>query len=269
MTPVLVERGDLPVILAFPHTGTHLPDAIHARLNAEGRILRDTDWHLDRLYDGLLPGASVVQATFHRYVVDANRDPSGQSLYPGRNTTDLVPRTNFDGVAIWREGAEPDAAECRERTRRFHAPYHAALAQEIERVRAAHGIAILYDCHSIRSAIPHLFDGVLPDINLGTDGGRTLAPALEKAALHIASEAAGLSHVLNGRFRGGWTTRHYGRPEEGVHAFQMELAQSTHLVSETPPFAYDATRAAPLRAVLAKLLNRFSALAPTLAGGAA
>lgn len=262
MTPAIVTRGDGPVILGMPHTGTFLPDAIAARLNARGRVLADTDWHVDRLYDGLLPGATVVRASFHRYVIDANRGPRDESLYPGQNTTGLVPLTDFDGAPIW--DTPPDAADVADRLARFHAPYHAALAAEIARVRARHGVAILYDCHSIRSHIPFLFDGVLPDLNIGTAGGASCAPAIEAAAQEVAA-ATGRPFVVNGRFRGGWTTRHYGRPQDGVHAIQMELAQSTHLAAEAPPFAYDSARAERLRPVLADILRRLAALAPELA----
>ncbi len=264
-----VRQGDGPVILAYPHSGTLVPDEIAGRFNAQGRLLRDTDWHLPRLYDGLLDGATHVEATFHRYVIDANRDPSGASLYPGQNTTGLVPLTDFDDQPIWKPGAEPTDQDRAMRLERFHAPYHAALRAEIERVRRRHGVAILYDCHSIRSVIPFLFEGRLPDLNIGTDNGKTAAPSIQQAAAEVAAAAAPtFTHVVNGRFRGGWTTRHYGQPQTGVHAIQMELAQATHLAGESPPFAYDAARAAPLRDTLSALLNRIGALAAELKGDA-
>jgi N-formylglutamate deformylase len=262
VTPVEVTRGDGPVVLGLPHTGTHLPPEISARLNARGRVLADTDWHIERLYAGLLPGATLVRATFHRYVIDANRPPDGDSLYPGQNTTGLVPLTDFDGAPIW--DAPPDAADIAARRAAFHAPYHVALAAELDRVRAAHGVAILYDCHSIRSRIPFLFDGVLPDFNIGTADGASCDPRVASVVQGIAARAEGFSHILNGRFKGGWTTRHYGRPAEGVHAIQMELAQSTHLETERPPFAYDPARAGRLRPVLAEILHALDALAPDL-----
>ena len=265
MKPVEIRPGASPVILAFPHVGTHVPADVAARLNAEGLRLRDTDWHVDRLYDGLLPGATMVRATFHRYVIDANRDPSGASLYPGQNTTGLVPLTDFDDNPIWKPGAEPDAVETARRLVAFHAPYHAALAGEIARVKGEHGVAILYDCHSIRSVCPFLFDGVLPDLNVGTDDGKTCAPAIEAAVAEACASAVGYTHVVNGRFRGGWTTRHYGRPADNVHAVQMELAQITHLATEAPPFAFDAAKATALRRVLSQILMRLEAIAPTLA----
>lgn len=251
---VVVTRGDAPLILAMPHVGTALPDGVAAALDDNGRLLADTDWHVDRLYDGLAAGATIVRATFHRYVVDANRDPSGASLYPGRNTTGLVPVSDFDGRPIWREGMEPDAAAIAARRDAFHRPYHAALSAEIDRLRARHRTVVLFDCHSIRSRIPFLFEGTLPDFNLGTNDGRSCAPALEAALAARIEAAAGYSAVVNGRFKGGWTTRQYGRPADGIHAVQMELAQATHLAAEAPPFAYDAARARQLRPHLAGLL---------------
>ncbi|MBW6507820.1 MAG: N-formylglutamate deformylase [Rhodobacteraceae bacterium] len=267
MTPVVVIRGAGPVILAQPHGGTWLPDAIMARLNDRGRLLADTDWHIDQLYEGLLPGATVVRATFHRYGIDANRDPAGASLYPGQNTTGLCPETDFDGEPIWRQGQAPTEAEVTERCARFHAPYHAALAAEVARVRAAHGVAVVFDCHSIRSRIPFLFDGTLPVLNIGTNGGTTCAPELAEAVLAPARTAEGFDWVLNGRFKGGWTTRHYGRSETGVHAIQMEIAQRAYLATEAPPFAYDPTRAAPLRALLADMLAALDHIARHRAPG--
>lgn len=256
-----ISRGSSPVILAFPHTGTNVPADIWDRLNDNGRLLADTDWHIHQLYAGLLPNATTVRATFHRYVIDANRDPSGASLYPGQNTTGLVPTSDFDGNPIWKDGEEPSEADIALRRDNFHRPYHAALEAEIARVRAEHGIAVLYDCHSIRSLIPFLFEGRLPDFNIGTDGGTTCDPAIEQVVVDITAAADGYSSVLNGRFRGGWTTRHYGKPGTGVHAIQMELAQINHLATEAPPFAYDAAKADRLRIHLKQLLERIETIA--------
>jgi formiminoglutamase len=266
MNPVDVVEGDGQVILGLPHTGTWLPEAARARLNATGLALADTDWHVHELYEGLLPGATTVRATFHRYVIDANRAPDGASLYPGQNTTGLCPVTDFDGLPIYPEGMEPDAQEVLARRAHFHTPYHVALAGEIERVRAKHGVAILYDCHSIRSRIPFLFDGVLPDFNIGTNGGRSCDPSIPDAVSNICAGADGYTSILNGRFKGGWTTRHYGNPVAGVHAIQMELAQSTYLATEAAPFAYDDAKAERLRVHLKTILETLAALAPSLGG---
>lgn len=260
MNTVEITQGDGPVILGQPHGGTWLPDALTARLNANGRALADTDWHIGRLYDGLLPCATVVRSNVHRYAIDANRDPAGISLYPGRNTTALCPVTDFDGKPIWTEGQEPSADEVLSRRAAFHAPYHAALTDEIARVKARHGTAILYDCHSIRSEIPFLFEGLLPLFSIGTNDGATCAPGIAGAA---ATACAGQSHVLDGRFKGGWTTRHYGQPETGTHAIQMELAQRAYLAAETAPWAYDPARAEPTRATLRTILETLDRLART------
>ena len=254
MTPVEVTRGDGPLVLGLPHGATWLPAEVAARLNGTGRALADTDWHIDRLYAGLLPGATSVRATFHRYLIDANRDPSGASLYPGQNTTGLCPVTDFDGRPIWRAEAAPGAAEIAERRRAFHAPYHAALAAELRRVRARHGIAVLYDCHSIRGRIPHSFEGCLPDLNIGTHDGASCAPELARRVRETCEESDRYETVLNGRFKGGWTTRHYGNPAGGVHAIQMEIAQRCYM-DESPPWTWRPSGAARLRALLKAVLE--------------
>jgi len=259
VTHVSIHRGDGPVILGVPHAGTDIPENLMARLNDRGRERTDTDWRVDRLYADLLAGASVVKARFHRYVIDANRDPEGVSLYPGQNTTTLCPTTDFDGAPIWRTGEEPGADEIEARRAAYHAPYHAAIAAEIARAKARHGIAVLYDCHSIRSHVPYLFEGELPSLNIGDNQGKTCAPALQRAAVEVAA-ASGFTHVLNGRFKGGWTTRHYGRPDEGVHAVQMEIAQSAYM-DEAPPWSYRDDLAERLRPHLKTLLERLERLA--------
>ncbi|MEM7733874.1 MAG: N-formylglutamate deformylase [Pseudomonadota bacterium] len=264
MTPVELTRGSGPIVLGMPHTGTHVPQDVARDLNENGHALADTDWHIDRLYDGLLPDATIVRATFHRYVIDANRDPEGTSLYPGQNTTTLVPLTDFDGVSIC--DSPPDEGEIARRRDLFHAPYHAALQAELERVKAIHGVVILYDCHSIRSEIPFLFDGTLPDFNIGTNQGVTCAPEAETLITNICRAAQGFSTVVNARFKGGWTTRQYGRPGDGIHAIQMELAQSTYLTKEGSPWTYDTAKAERLRHYLSHILSALSAIAPTLGG---
>ncbi len=258
MTLVEVIEGDSPIILGQPHGGTHVPGAILSRLTTVGQQLADTDWHIGALYDGLLDGLTVVRAKTHRYVIDANRDPFGASLYPGQNTTGLVPLTDFDGKPLWQDGQAPDEAEVEERRALYHAPYHAELSAQIARVRNRHGVAILYDCHSIRSDIPFLFDGRLPVFNTGTNDGTTCAPEVTEA---VTAPLTGQSAVLNGRFKGGWTTRHYGQPQIGVHAIQMELAQRGYLTAEAAPWSLDPARTGRLREVLTDILHRLDRLA--------
>ncbi len=257
MTPVTVIEGSSPIILAQPHSGTWVPVEILERLAPEARGLPDTDWHIPQLYDGLGPDATIVRAEFNRYVIDANRPPDGASLYPGQNGTGLVPLVDFEGRPIWQ--VEPDEAEIARRLATFHGPYHAALGAQIARVRAQHGVAILYDCHSIRSVLPFLFEGRLPDLNIGTNSGEACAPELARAAMRACARDEGFSAVLDGRFKGGWTTRHYGRPSERVHAIQMEIVQDCYLESEAPPFAFSPAKAARLRAVLAEVLGQLRA----------
>jgi N-formylglutamate deformylase len=244
----------------MPHTGTFVPNDILEGLNSLGRTLEDTDWHVDQLYADLAPRATQVGAVFHRYVIDPNRDPSGQSLYPGQNTTGLCPTIDFEGEPLYKAGHEPDVHEIERRRLDFHAPYHAALASEIERVKARHGIAILYDCHSIQSRKPFLFAGTLPDFNIGTNGGATCDARLQDASADICERAEGYSNIVNGRFKGGWTTRHYGQPSNGVHAIQMELTQSSYM-DEAAPWTYRPDKAERIRPHLKDILQTLEHLA--------
>jgi formiminoglutamase len=253
MTTFTLTQGDSPLILSMPHPGTGLPPEVEAALNARGRQLEDTDWHMREVYRPVEErfGASVIQATLSRYVIDLNRDPSGVSLYPGQATTELVPTTTFDGAPIWQ--VAPDSAEIARRKVVYFEPYHAALAAEIARVKARHGYCVLWDCHSIKSVIPRLFDGQLPMLNLGTNNGASCAPALQGAAERMMA-ASGLSHVSNGRFKGGWITRHYGQPAKGVHALQMEMGLNGYLAAEAPPWSFAPEIAHPLQQALESMI---------------
>ena len=250
----LVKPGSSPILLAQPHGGLDIPDAILARLNPAGRARADTDWYISRLYADLHPHATSVSTPLHRYVVDANRDPADGSLYPGQNTTGLCPTTTFDGVDIYLDGQAPSKDEINQRQRLYHQPYHDALREQLERIHQKHGYAILYDCHSIRSRVPYLFEGRLPDFNIGTNSGRSCDPMIESAVQAACAHAAGYSSVVNGRFRGGWTTRHYGDPGHGFHAIQMELAQRNYMV-EQAPWDYDDDKADKLRDILGDILQ--------------
>jgi len=248
-----VIQGSGSIILGQPHSGTFVPDEIFKNLNKLGRQLLDTDWHVPQLYEGLLDNASVVKANFSRYVIDPNRDPQCVNLYPGQNSTDLVPISTFDGDPIWQ--TKPTAEEIQRRLNNYHSEYHQILSAEIARVKALHGVAVVYDCHSIRSKIPYLFDNLLPDLNIGDNSGKSCANEITLGIQKVCQSINTHTYVVNGRFRGGWTTRHYGAPEEGVHAVQMELAQRVYLKSESVPFDYDEEKAASLRSVLSDILH--------------
>ncbi|WP_070152084.1 N-formylglutamate deformylase [Sphingobium phenoxybenzoativorans] len=229
-----IQRGDAPLVIGIPHSGTDIPADLEARFVSPWLARRDTDWWVDRLYDFAADmGATTVRTRISRSVIDVNRDPSGHSLYPGQATTELCPTTCFNGDPLYID-LPPDDAEIALRRAQWFDPYHTALKGEIERLCRIHGKVVLYDAHSIVSLVPRLFDGELPVFNIGTDGGATCDAALE-AAILSAAKATGRSHVLNGRFRGGWTTRHYGRPEDGVHAIQMELAMRAYLEEPAAP----------------------------------
>lgn len=260
MEPVEIFKGNSPLILSMPHTGTYVPDEIMDAFNPVGRKLADTDWHIHKLYKGLAPNATTVRARFHRYVIDANRDPSGQSLYPGQNTTGLCPFIDFDNTPLYQDKRNPCPDEIERRRLKFHKPYHDALDAEIRLIHKRHGIAILYDCHSIRANIPFLFDGKLPDFNIGTNTGTSCAKSIEKAVTEICENAPEYCSVTNGRFKGGWTTRHYGNPENNIHAVQMELAQNTYM-QESEPWTYLKDRAEHIRPHLQKILETLEDIA--------
>jgi formiminoglutamase len=268
-----VARGEAPLIVSLPHTGTEIPSDIEARLISPWLGRRDADWWVDRLYGFAADlGATVIRTAISRTVIDVNRDPSGASLYPGAATTGLCPTETFDGEALYRPGGAPDDGEIAARRARWFAPYHVALTAEVERLRARHGHVVLYDAHSIRSRIPRLFEGELPQFNIGTNSGASCDPAIA-AAVEAACDASPFSRVTNGRFKGGAITRGHGAPAQGVHAIQMELACRGYMdeprgapTPDTWPTPFDEARAAPmvaiLRAVLAACLDARSRLAP-------
>ncbi|WP_431858103.1 N-formylglutamate deformylase [Azospirillum sp.] len=251
-----------PLLVSLPHVGTGLPPGLADRLSAPAQALPDTDWHLPRLYDFLEElGVGVIQARFSRFVVDLNRASDDAPLYAGP-TTGLCPSTLFDGTPAYRPGAEPDAAEVAERVARWWAPYHEAIAAEMARLHATFGRAVLFDAHSIRSVVPRLFDGRLPDLNLGTNQGRSLDADLGARLAEVCADAGadGFTHVRDGRFKGGHITRHFGRPAEGWHAVQLELVQATYMV-EDPPHAFDEARAARIRPHLRRFVETLLAWA--------
>ncbi len=258
-----IQPGNSPIVLAIPHTGHHIPDDILPRLTEFGHQRIDTDWHIHRLYDGLIPDATVIRALFHRYVIDPNRDPSGGALYANRQESSLCPLYTFDGQPLYLEDLEPDNEEIVSRTLRYHRPYHAAIEQALRRALESHRIAILYDCHSIRSVIPTLFTGKLPDLNIGTADGSSCSPQLEEVVYRLCDRSPNYSVVLNGVFRGGWTTRHHGKPDAGIHAIQMELSQSTYMV-EQPPWTMDESKTQNLRSLLKELLHELEQAAHLL-----
>lgn len=247
---VSVGRGRGPLVLSMPHVGLALPPEVAPHLNETGVTLGDTDWWIDTLYgfaDVFDP--TVVKANYSRYVIDLNRDPSGASLYPGQSTTGLCPTETFDGDPIYRPGREPDEAEIVRRVGVYFDPYHRALQAAVADTLAAHGFCLLYDCHSIRSVVPRLFDGTLPTLNIGTNDGQSCAAAIRERAAAVV-RTSDITHVVDGRFKGGWITRRYGTPDRHVHAIQMEIAQSAYLQAEASPWTFDIAKAKPLQAAL-------------------
>jgi N-formylglutamate deformylase len=257
-----LHRGTTPLLVSLPHTGTALPEAERSRYTARALLLEDTDWHLDVLYAFARSlGASLLVPSYSRYLIDLNRPPDDAPLYPGANNTGLVPTRSFGGEPLYRDGMEPSPAEIEARRERYYRPYHQALQEESQRLRAAHGHAVVFDGHSIQSVVPWLFEGKLPDLNLGTASGKSCAPSLRAALAGVLAAQQRFTQVVDGRFKGGHITRFYGRPEAGVHAVQLEMCFSCYMLEE-PPFAVLPERQALLEPVLRGLLEASLAWRP-------
>jgi N-formylglutamate deformylase len=249
-----LHRGTAPLLVSVPHDGTRLPADIASRLSESARRVPDTDWHIAKLYAFALGlGASMIVPLHSRYVVDLNRAEDDVSLYPGQNTTGLCPIVQFTGEPLYLKGGEPDEAEVRARVDRYWRPYHEALQGELARIRAEHGRAVLWEGHSIRGELPFLFEGRLPDLNLGTAGGTSCAPALQARLERVLASQDDYDFVANGRFKGGHITRHYGDPANGVDAVQLETSQRVYMDEDS--YVYDEAKATRAQALIRKLLE--------------
>jgi len=257
-----LHRGTKPVLVSLPHVGTLIPDPLKPRLVERALTAEDADWHLDRLYAFAQDlGASVIVPRHSRYLIDLNRPPENSPMYAGANNTELAPTRLFSGEPLYRAGQAPTDAEVQQRLARYWRPYHGALAAELARLKSEHGHAVLWDGHSIKSVLPWLFEGKLPDLNLGTAGGASCAPSLRAALTQVLAAQDRYTHVTDGRFKGGYITRHYGQPPAGVHAVQLEMCWSTYM-DERPPYAVDPQRAVQLEPVLRALLQSVLAWRP-------
>ena len=261
-----LRQGALPLLISIPHLGTELPTEFAVGMSGAALVLQDTDWHLDRLYGFAIGlGASVLQAKVSRYVIDLNRPPGGESLYPGQTTTGLCPIETFRGEPLYGPAPAPDALQQTDRLARYWQPYHDALRSELDRLKAQHGAVLLWDAHSIASVLPRLFEGKLLDLNFGTADGRSCGPTIIDRVLAQARDSQ-FSQVLNGRFKGGYITRHYGVPAERVHAIQLEMGQDLYMRGD-PPFTYlehKATSVQPLlQRLLMEALDALAALTPS------
>jgi N-formylglutamate deformylase len=250
-----LHHGNQPLLVSLPHAGIALPDDQRHRYSERALSFEDTDWHLATLFNFVRAlGASLIVPRFSRYLIDLNRPPENAPMYPGVNNTELCPTRFFSGDPLYRNGFAPDASEIGRRVQIYWQPYHYALANELKRIHTVHGHAVLFDGHSIKSELPWLFDGRLPDLNLGTAAGASCAPSLRAALSRVLGAQALYTHVVDGRFKGGHITRHYGDPAKGVHAVQLEMCWGCYMAEE-PPYELDATRTTRLSPVLNALVQ--------------
>jgi N-formylglutamate deformylase len=249
------KAGRLPMLVSMPHAGTDIPDEVADTLAPCAAARADTDWHLPELYGFLEEmGISTISARWSRYLIDLNRPPENTNLYPGLDTTGLCPLDTFGRERLYREGMEPDGAQVQRRLERYWRPYHEQLRAELDRLKAEHGRVVLWEAHSIASIVPRFFEGKLPDLNFGTAEGKSCDPGLEEAVLGVARAQERYTIALNGRFKGGHITRHYGQPASGVHAIQLEKCQCLYM-DEAPPFAYRPEIAGQLQPLLRDMVK--------------
>ena len=250
-------RGSIPLLISIPHAGTRIPHDVAQAMTPASRALPDTDWFVPRLYElDESSAASLLIARISRYVVDLNRPPSDENLYPGQNTTALCPERHFDGTPVYREGCSLNEAQRQSRLQTYWQPYHQQLQAELDRLVDRFGFAVLLDAHSIASRVPNLFPGRLPDLNFGTNHGRSCTADFQQKIEQLARQTAPLDSIVNGRFVGGYITRHYGRPTAGVNAVQLEISQAAYL--DEPSRSWNATQAAVLQAFLRRLLRELT-----------
>jgi len=247
-----VHEGVTPLLISVPHDGRFLPGIIKKHMTPAGRDLPDTDWHVARLYEFAAElGASMILASHSRYVVDLNRPPDDAALYEGQVATGICPLQSFSGDELYESGEAPSVDEIEERVRTFWRPYHEFVDTRLSALREEHGYALLWDAHSIPSHVPRLFDGELPVLNIGTNDDVSCAVSIAGDVIDVANSSE-FSAVANARFKGGYITRHYGDPDNDVHAIQLEIAQRAYMDEGTREF--DETLAGKLRDTLRSMI---------------
>jgi N-formylglutamate deformylase len=260
--PFTLRAGRVPLLISLPHVGSEIPWELRERLQDRALASEDSDWHLEAVYAPIAEalGASLLVPRFSRYVIDLNRPPDDIVMYAGANNTELCPTRFFDGTPLYREGCEPDALERARRLKLYWQPYHAAIERELARLRALHGRALLWDGHSIESELPWLFEGRLPELNLGSNAAQSCSPAARAAVAAVLAAQRSYSQVVDGRFKGGYITRHYGRPAEGWQALQMEMVQAIYMLEDRlhpPPRPLQPAKLAQLQPLLQTCLQAF------------
>ena len=230
-------QGTTPLLISMPHPGLLLPDEVADLLTSEARALPDTDWHIPQLYGfAAKMGASLVMARYSRFAVDLNRPEDDTPLYQTA-TTGLFPDILFDGTSIFR----PGAARSDEIKTRVQGAHLAPLSRQADGRAQPHQGRVRPRRPARRAFDPRRDPAPVrrPAARLQHRHQRRQELREEPVATPSckACDAPGYRHVLNGRFKGGHITRHYGQPDRAFHAVQLELAQRTYM-NEQPPFDY-------------------------------
>jgi N-formylglutamate deformylase len=221
-----------PILLSIPHCGTAFPKELINEYEPElYKEQDDTDWFVDQLYDfANAMGITTISAVYSRWVIDLNRHPENRDLYSdGRLITGLCPVTNFLGNAIYKDGRKSIAEdEIQRRLAAYYLPYHQKIAEHLMALKERFGQVLLWDCHSIRKSLPALHKEPFSDLIISdADGQSSAAKLSDTAFLHLSSSTYSVKR--NYPFKGGYITRHFGKPKENQHAIQLEMSKNVYM----------------------------------------
>ncbi len=250
---------EIPILISVPHCGTDFPDELKDQYNPQLIAAPDdTDWFVHQLY-GFAPamGMTMIHAQYSRWVIDLNRDPQSKPLYTdGRIITALCPTTTFLGEPLYLDHRKEVAQEeISRRLNHYFYSYHQKVEEHLTRLKNKFGKVLLWDCHSIRQMVPTIQKEKFPDLILGDADGTSASPGLIESALSVLDhDSYSVSH--NHPFKGGYLTRHFGKPQNNIHALQLEMSKVNYLDdSETK---YDNVRAGKMQELLKKTFGKLA-----------
>ncbi len=251
------QNSEVPILLSVPHCGTAFPEELASDYKPEFvRAPEDTDWFVDTLYDFAAElGIGLIAANYSRWVIDLNRNPQSKPLYAdGRIITALCPVTTFTGQSIYKdERKEVETGEVQRRRNVYFDPYHQKIKGLLDVLKKKYGKVLLWDCHSIRQQVLTIQKDKFPDLILGDADGTSASPGLIETVLGgLDHSDYSVSH--NHPFKGGYITRHFGRPSENQHALQLEMTKMNYM--DDSEMSYDKSRAEKIRALLKSIFEK-------------